>query len=1039
MPANKLGEPCWFRENVDQAINVAARTDKEGVDYFLASHAPVANIRHDETDEEFTEETLFQLLFNSKSEVLSLIHGDPGTGKSHLIHWLKLRTEDALRHGKLKKIVPILIQRRTGSLKDALQQIVEQLGEEFKDYLSDVKAALSEISSETAREELVNKIGIELHPQRRADRNREPLPKKLKDLAEICTGSKGFRDWLCRENGVINDVIDHLTEKQTSETGEIENAGKLPKFNSQEFLPSDKYTRKGLNTTVVEGLIDEFWFEKDSLEQELTEKAVKFFNEALPDAIKEMTGLSGTNLRDIFDRIRADLKKRGENLALFIEDVSVMSALDEEVFTAVEPQTRKDLCRLVAVLGSTNEGWNRLPDNQKQRITHPISLGGSGNYWQNHSQNTAKFAARYLNTVRLTREQITAVALYRREEGADINLSACDNCPVQVECHATFGKTQIGSVEVGLFPFSTIAPQKLLNDLSGKSAAQKNARGLLTRILLPTLDANYQNLQAGNKFPNPDKYAVMRHEPPFWGPFKQKYCGGWSENDINRLEFLAQGWVNAETADELAAALKPFLIPFGFREFSKQTSPTNKPTPVVQEVEKPRVIPKAVEPATNKTLNNIRRSLKSWIDGEKLSPDIEPRKLLAKLIRNSIAWNDFAAPPLEEWRKALGGASDDDENLVRPSSYAFIKIEGQASDPATVSLFIDFPRNEETRSLIEAQAHFVHAGGNSWDFEHGEYYKRIVAQWLRRNQSRIVEQIQPPETLDTNVPVTSAVQILATAAIVRQRTKLPTDLNELLKVILTDGWTERPFALSSQWKNLSEDLHGRSHKEMLRFLTSELNVPQGRTGGINFVNAIPALNAALDFANEPKIQIPDSDYFQGFWKGRYQIFQNKGKYADIAAALQAEREAIAEVVDKIDDLLRSVEYETENLPDAIIEFCNDLNELVKAQTDARMPHPFQPFDELKTKKAFAERKDVWRTAVKTAQEVVADSELMSVLRFNPQNLKEAEDSLAIAVPYVSMIETEVANRRSHFEKEGDPDILAESLLDSLEKIELMRS
>lgn len=1042
MPANVLGQPCWYIENVEQTVNIAARTDEEGVDYFLASHAPVAHIRHDETGEEYNEETLFQTLLYAKNEVLAVIHGDPGVGKSHLIHWLKLRTEDALRKGKIKKIVPVLIQRRTGTLKDALEQIVEQLGENFQNYLSPVRETLSSISSDTARQILVNNIGIELSKKRREDKNREPLPKKLQDLSHLCIGSTGFRDWLCRENGVISAVISHLSEKRTIETTDAEDIGRLPEFNNNEFLPSDKYNRPGLNTSTVEGLIDDFWLENESLEYDLTEKAVKFFNEALPDAIKEMTGLAGTKLRDIFDHIRADLKKQGQSLALFIEDVSVMSTLNEEVFSAVEPQKRSDLCRLIAVLGVTDQGFNRigmnLADNQKQRITHPISLGGkSTSNWQNDFQAVAEFSARYLNTVRLTREQISAVAAYRREEGSDINLSACDYCPVREECHAKFGKTLVGTVEVGLFPFTTIAPQKLLNDLSGQFAAQKNARGLLTQILWKALEENYENLQT-RKFPNPSKFAVIRHEPPFWGPFKNMYCGGWSEPDINRLEFLAQGWVDADNADELAAKLIPFLAPLGFREFSKRTNAAAKPAPV-REFEKPREAPKAVAPATNTKLNRIRQSLRSWLEGEKLSPDVEPRQLLAGLIRKSIAWNDFASPPLEEWRKALGGASDDDENAVRPSSYAFIKIEGQTSEPATVSLFIDFPRNEETRNLIEALAHFVHAGSNSWDFEHGEYHKRIVAQWVRRNQTRIVEQIQPLETLDTKVPITSAVQILATAAIVRQRTKLSPDLNELLKAILDDGWTEKPVALSGQWKNLLEDLYGRSYKEMLRFVASELNVPQGRTGGINFINAIPAIYAALDFAAAPKIQIPPSDYFQGFWKGRYQIFQAKSKYADFAAALQAERDAIGDVVDEIAGLLRSVEYDTENLPDAVVAFCNDLNELVKAQTEAKMPNPDEWFDDLKKKKVFVERKDVWRTAVKNAQEVVNDTELMSVLRFNPQILKEAEESIKIAVRYVSIIEKDVENRRRHFEQEGDPDVLAESLLGSLEKIEAMRS
>ena len=1025
MPTTKLGQPCWDKENVEQAIRPIARTDDEGVDYFLASHAPVHNIRQDETGEEFTEELLFKALFSSKTEVLALVHGDPGAGKSHLIHWLKLRTEDALRLGEIKKIVPVLIERRTGSLKDALEQMIEQLDDEFKHYLTPVQEALSELSADTAREKLVNNIGLELRAPRRAEKKREPLPRKLKDLAEICSGSKGFRDWLCRENGTINAVVKHLTEKNLTETGDVGDAGELPQFSGEEFLPNDKYNKVGDNTQLVRDLIDEFWFE-----QELTEDAAKFFNEVLTDSIKEMTGLAGTSLRDIFDRIRADLKKRGETLALFIEDVSVMSALDEEVFTAVEPQTRQDLCRLIAVLGSTNEGWNRLPDNQKQRITHPISLGGKATTnWLTDAQNVAEFAARYLNTVRLTREQINSVAAHRRDGGSDVNISACDYCPVREECHKKFGEILIGNVNIGLFPFSEIAPQRLLNDLSSKSAAQKNARGLLTRILLPALDGNYESLQRGN-FPNADKFAVVRHDASFWGPFKQMYCGSWKEPEIRRLEFLAQGWVKAENADELAVRLSPFLAPLGFPEFSKRAKVSSK-TITSPTTEKSREIPKTVEPVTNTKLDKLLQNLKSWVDGDELSPDVEPRQLLAGLIRKSIAWNDFTQPPLEEWRKVFGGATDD-ESSTRPSSYGFIKIAGQRSEPATVSLFVDFPRNEETRSLIEALARFTHSGGNSWNFEHAEYHKRIVSQWLRRHESQIIKQLQPPDELDTNAPIASAVQILATAALVRQRAKLSPDLTELLKSIFTENWTEEPFALSNEWKALAKDMQIK-HKEVLRFLANELNVPQGRTGGINFINAIPALTAALSFAAAPDIQIPSDDYFQRFWKSRYAIFQNKAKYTNFLDALQAERAALDETVESIKSALKRLDYDTET-QDVLTAFCEDFIELLKAQVDAKETEYFAPLNDLGGAKFFASRKEVWQTAFKRAQTVVADEDAIQTLTFNPQTLEEAKNSVLIALDYISRVDNYVSSRLQQFEDEGDPDLLRTALLDSLEKI-----
>jgi UDP-2,3-diacylglucosamine pyrophosphatase LpxH len=1021
MPAEILGQPCWYRDNVDQAIKVAARTDAEGVDYFLASHAPVNNIRHDETEELFNEETLFYSIFNSKGEVLTLIHGDTGAGKSHLIHWLKLRTEDALRQKAIKNIVPILIQRRTGSLKDALEQMVEQLGDDFKDYTSSVRTALSKISSDTAREKLVSNIGIELSAQQRIDKNREPLPKKLKNLAEFCSGSQGYRKWLCREDGVISKVVKHLTENHLSENGDIEVEGRLPLFTTNEFFPDDIYKGRRENTQVVLDLIDELDFEPELLEQ-----ATQFFNEVLPDAIKEMTGLSGTSLRNIFDHIRVDLKKRGESLALFIEDVSVMASLNEEVFTAVEPQpSRKDLCRMIAVIGSTNEGWNRLADNQRQRITHPISLGEqTGVVWQNDVNAVATFSARYLNTVRLTQEQIGAVASHRRASGGDVNISACDICPVRDECHAKFGKTSVGTVEVGLFPFTTIAPQQLLNNLSDKSAAHKNARGLLTRILQPALDSGFESLQA-NRFPNVNKFATSMYPLPYWAGFKLKYCGGWSETDINRLEFLAQGWVIAEGADDLAVELSPLLKPFGFREFSRGSV-----KPVAHPVG-PGPRPKPVAPLplpVNTRLNKILQSVNNWLNGEKLIEDIEIRKLVAEFVRNSIIWEDTTSPPPEVWKNLLGGAND----------YAFVRIEDQFHSPQTTPVFIDFPRGKETRDLIESLAQFRYAGNRSWEFEYGEYHKRIAAQWLRHHQEGVIEKLQPPAELDLNAPLAAAVQILSTAAIVRQRTKLPVELPELLKAVLADNWSEESFALSSEWKSLLGDMR-IIHKNVLRFITNELNVPQGRSGGINFINAVPAINAALDFANNARIEIPGEEYLQSYWKSRFGIFQNKGRYNNFAEALAAEREAIAEVVNNISFNLRSVEYETDNLPEALSEFCSDLNELVKAQTDAKMPYPYQPFEELKAKKVFSEKKDVWRTAVKTAQEVISSNEIMSVLRFSPQNLKEAETAIDTATKYISLVEKDVAFHQERFEKEGDPDELTANLLSSLEKIEAMRS
>ena len=79
--------------------------------------------------------------------------------------------------------------------------------------------------------------------------------------------------------------------------------------------------------------------------------------------------------------------------------------------------------------------------------------------------------------------------------------------------------------------------------------------------------------------------------------------------------------------------------------------------------------------------------------------------------------------------------------------YEYIKVEGQRSRPATTLFFLEvFPRNAQTRELIEALARFNYQGSRSWDFDGGELHKRVVARWLRRNSERIIRGSRRPMT-----------------------------------------------------------------------------------------------------------------------------------------------------------------------------------------------------------------------------------------------------------------------------------------------------
>jgi hypothetical protein len=1007
MPTSELGQPCWKRDTVPEAITSIAKVDVSQTHYFLASHAPIEHVRDDRTEEGLTEEEIFQMfLKGSPREVLALVHGNPGTGKSHLIHWLKLRCESALKKGELKKLVPVLIQRRTGSLKDALEQMIHQLGEEFAVYLTPVQEALSKISDATARDKLAGEIGLELGP-RREDRGRKPLPRDLRNLRETCT-STGFRRWLCRAGGVIDQTIKRLTL-----SSEVDERESLPKFTQQEFLIADARYKPD-NTPDVLDLIDVF---EDEVERR--EQAASFFNEALRDAIKEMTGLTGTTLRDIFDRIRADLKTKGKNLALFVEDVSVMSALDEEVFNAVEPVPRGDLCRMIAVLGITDEGWRGLWDNQRGRVTYSVGVGRSATgEWRADAGAVEQFTARYLNTTRLTEESVKAIADHRRK-GGDVHISACDQCPVREACHGTFGAVEVGGVHIGTFPLSKQAPTFLLNHLKEHVAVQKNPRGLLMQILQPVLENGYDDLEA-RTFPSL-KLAVSMPELPYWTGFTQKYCGGWRKADIERLKFLAQAWIRAEDADDAAEQLKPFLEPLGFNVYSRSVTPAAKPT------REAKSQPSPAAEIVNVRLNEALRNLTEWANGGDLAVDVEPRQLLAELVRKSIPWDDKRIPPLDVWRNLVGDATN----------YKFVRIEGMRSRPVGTKFFIDFHRTKETRDLLEALIQFKHAGDRSWNFPHGELHKRVVARWLRKNHDSIITQLQPNSSLDTISPINSAVQFLATVASVRLRKRLNLDDPvELTKELLSDVWQEPPTAISQEWKQLTEDMRLK-HPAVKLFAISELNVAQGRTGGRNFINALPIIQNAAKYAESLEIQLPNADYYTEYWSSRYETFERMSRYSTIHSVIEKERSAIGEVLDTVKMILHAAEYDTKELTEALSNYCTDLTNLLKTLKGFLAPDA--AFEDLSKRKVFAERKGVWATAVKDAQIIAAGEDPFQILLFDSKNLLEAKESLVIASQYLTRVEQEVNKQLAFIEQTGDPDTLQESMIQALNCIVELKS
>jgi hypothetical protein len=732
-----------------------------------------------------------------------------------------------------------------------------------------------------------------------------------------------------------------------------------------------------------------------------------------------MTGLSGTTLRDIFDQIRSDLRNMEKGLALFIEDVSVMSALDEEVMNAVEPQGRQDLCPITAVLGITDAGVLRLAPNQKQRVTSFFSVAGYGReQWRADIGEVAQFAARYLNTVRLDEEGVRKLASDRKG-GADVTVSGCEACPVRKECHDCFGKVEIEGTAVGMFPFTYGAPQRLLEHLDEqREGVRKNPRGLLMHVLRQVL-LHSESLSSGT-FPE-DSLPVALPPLMYWQRFEQKFCGGWAPREIKRLDRLARGWISADSEEEAASALRPFLGPLGFREFSSGGRP-EPPRPEPPRPEPPRPEPEPV-PAE---LQNLLQDLDNWWNqGRELQFDQLPRQLLAELVRKGIPWDDDKSVPLSEWKRFVGGGV---------ANYRFIRIEGMRSR-VTGNFSIDFDRSKETHDLISALAKFKFLGKDSWDFQGGQTERRTVSVWLRSHGEEILEGLQPAKKLNLDKPVTSAVQFLAIVSILRKHSRLPEDLVELVEEVLADIWKEPPTTFDRDWTALVKDMQLR-HGNVREFLFHELNVPQGRTGGINFIDPLPIVEAIGTLFQE-SFEPLEREYLENFWQSRYAALGRMDRYGELADILEKERSELENKVNQLKSTLRSAGYDPDQPREAIAGYCKDLLQVVDAQRTAKVLEPDSVFDDMLRNKIFTERQSAWGVAVEKTSSVVESEGLAQLLVHDPKSLQEAVFAISYSDDYLKKLSKEVEQQLLRIEQEGDPDALFNEFKEYLENIALL--
>lgn len=869
------GEPCWTRAAVQGNLSPTAQLSSARTDWFLATHSPIHC--RSISGETYSDSALFDRLFRTaKHEQLVVIKGPPGAGKSQLINWLRLRFEDALRHGeprpsKSTTLRTVLIRRRSGSLKDALEQLVEQLPE-YRGFLANVQDAITQISDDQARRKLSFAIALALGELK----EKGILDNDLRHLREIFQDVR-LIETMCREGGTIDKNIQRLISKS-----DVQERESLPAFSPDDFDFRGK--RRGQVDSLMLDLLEE--------EESLRIKAAESVNAVLRGALASVTGIKGQTLHEVFRGIRRAMRTASEDLALFVEDVSTMSILDEELVNALEPQDDPDLCGMLSVLGMTLPAYNRLQENKKDRISGAWEVqgdfGGSGALTD--AEDTDRFVARYLNALRVGDTQIAALVQGRRAEG-DVAYSACEGCDQREECFQRFSSVQIGDVRIGLFPLTAGAASRLLEGLDRPDGG-RTPRVLLQHVLLPLLE-NFgsQGKQRHGSFGINVKPAV----PSDSTSVSATILGGWSATDKGRLNYLTWYWAGQQSISSGRNLLEQILPWLGLPAFGGSPAaltPTLPETPyrpkaTIKLSTSPRPDPGEVP----KPLQDARDRLTGWMHQQKkLIRDAEFRDLLLSVVKSSLDEENTRFPSSEVRAVATSRTPLRTSNIV---------IEDMDSRPSVSSKakFI-FNREQSTFDLLNALLDFKYLGQDTWDFEGGGSQQRVFAQWLRRERERLLGAFDTAKVRPEVVKRVVAA-FLVIAYRFSKRTALPSDTADAVEALCSFVPAE-PATFTDAARKLGSDAAPRVAKTR-DLLLRHMSVPQGASSAINFIDSRALQEAVTQYRYSIQLPEVDNPNLQTDFPDVYSLLQSD--WARLNTTLQAEQEELGRRLEQLSEVM----------------------------------------------------------------------------------------------------------------------------------------
>lgn len=796
---------CWEPGEVRQVINPFAEHIPDSLfnavhsDWALQVTPPVGQRYQDVDAAAWTHmepaEFLADFLREDRPHALAAILGETGSGKSHLVHWMRLHLrEDARRM--------VIVVRKSGtSLRAIVREIIGKLPADMQRSFLDTFNAAGDgtMTPEGRRRELLHHLGQAIRedtPASNADELGEALIEALPNLFQ---DPYMQNEHFLRDGKVAAEIVDHIFEQSHA----ADRPDRRRVFTEEDLLLGG---RDYLNAT----RIAQHAIQLIEADPENRPAAVEVINRNLDKAVARTLSFSGDRVEELMARLRTYLRSQGRELVLLVEEFARLQGIDRALLQAITTQGEAGqgetgLCRMRTAIAVTPGFFESVADTAYRRTTHIVDMNRSAGHTGGKSPtpaSVAAFSARYLNAVRLGR-----AAIERWSEAAAPGEGApsrCSNCQFVAECHANFGQVD----GYGLYPFTQRALWNGADRVDKSGSRRMNPRTIQNDLLVEVLDTFGPSLAAG-EFPPPRLLEKL-------GGAKLLPLS--AVNELKRQNpHVAGRWTALlELYDGTGTVVgfpKPLLDAFSLPAIPDAAETSQGPTAVTTSIDGPTVEVSTV------TVEDV--AIQNWIRGDGLDTTVAQklRELIYSAVVDAVDWD------LHGLSKTYFAGQG--KPFQQRTGITFVRQNTQVATYAQVRLEIDAEpqTGEALQGLLRASKDSFR-----WQFEGSDRALECFLDCIERWCAEVVRQIKSLIVPNDNWSQTgAALHLLSVGAALGGRVKPDATIGDIIDAIFSN-WPEESAASSAELLAVYSKLR-RDRDDLIDIVRSQASSLKGGRAG----------------------------------------------------------------------------------------------------------------------------------------------------------------------------------------------------------------